>query len=113
LDERGWTRLDDLRRHAMAVEPGDEELKEAREGLLGHLGEIAAARRQRAMDARTTPPAGLYAVTIVTGVAVVLLLPFMAGARPRGMTLVPLSLMAALLAAGTYMAIGIAQVFSG
>lgn len=112
LEERGWTQLDDLRRYVMAVEPEDEELKEAREGLLGHLGEIAAARRQRAMDARTTPPAGLYAVTVVTGVAVVLL-PFMAGARPRGMTLVPLSLMAALLAAGTYLTVDIAQVFSG
>ncbi|XRQ15494.1 hypothetical protein ACN3XK_32815 [Actinomadura welshii] len=113
LSPDGWTALDDLRRHVSAVDAGDdEELREARGTLLAHLGEIAAARRQRAMDARTTPPAGLLAVTVVTGAAVVLL-PFMAGARPRGMTLVPLSLMAALLAAGTYLTVDIAHVFSG
>ncbi|HEY8481985.1 MAG TPA: hypothetical protein VIL71_19335 [Spirillospora sp.] len=112
LDPRGWRRLDDLRRRVIAVEADTEELKEAREALLTHLGEIAAARRQRAMDARIIPPAGLYAVTVLTGAAVILL-PFMAGARPRGMTLVPLSLMAALLAAGTYLTLDIAHVFDG
>lgn len=112
LDPRGWRQLDDVRRRVIAVEADTDELKEARGTLLAHLGEIAAARRQRAVDARITPPAGLYAVTVLTGVAVVLL-PFLAGARPRGMTLVPLSLMAGLLAAGTYLTLDMAHVFDG
>ncbi|TDB85193.1 DUF4239 domain-containing protein [Actinomadura sp. 7K534] len=113
LSPRGWRQLDDLRRHVTAVDTGDDdELKEARGTLLAHLGEISSARRQRANDARTTPPAGLLAVTVGTGAAVVLL-PFMAGARPRGMTLVPLALMAGLLAAGAYLTIDISHVFSG
>ncbi len=65
--------------------------------MLDHLTEISAARGQRAMDARATPPPGLLAVTVLTGLAVVLL-PFLSGARPRGATLIPLSMMAALLA---------------
>lgn len=113
LSPRGWTELDRLRRDVIAIKAGDDdELKDARNGVLQHLGEISAARRQRAMDARTSPPAGLPVVTVLTGIAVVLL-PFLAGARPRGMTLVPLSLMAALLAAGTYLTIDISHVFTG
>ena len=112
LSPRGWALLEQIRRHVVAVDSDSDELLEARGAVLGHIGEISAARRQRAMDARTAPPAGLLAVTVVTGAAVVLL-PFMAGARPRGMTLVPLSLMAALLAAGTYLTIDISHVFSG
>ena len=64
------------------------------------------------MDVRATPPAGLLAITVATGIVVVLL-PFLAGARPRGLTLVPLLLMAALLAAGTYLTIDISHVFKG
>ncbi|MEV3924662.1 hypothetical protein [Actinomadura coerulea] len=112
LSSRGWADLDRLRRDVIAVQAGTDEAKDARIAVLDHLGEISAARRQRAMDARTTPPAGLLGVTLVTGV-VVLLLPFLAGARPRGMALVPLSLMAALLAAGAYLTVDISHVFSG
>jgi hypothetical protein len=112
LSSRGWADLDRLRRDVIAIKAGTDELKDARNGVLDHLGEISAARRQRAMDARTTPPAGLLAVTVLTGLVVVLL-PFLAGARPRGMTLVPLSLMAALLAAGIYLTFDIAHVFGG
>ncbi|TDC45028.1 DUF4239 domain-containing protein [Actinomadura sp. KC345] len=112
LSPRGWALLEEMRRHVTAVDSASDELLEARGTVLGHLGEISAARRQRAMDARTEPPGGLLAVTVVTGAAVVLL-PFLAGARPRGMTLVPLSLMAALLAAGTYLTIDISHVFGG
>ncbi|TDD29070.1 DUF4239 domain-containing protein [Actinomadura sp. KC06] len=113
LSHRGWTELDRLRRDVIAVKPGDDdELKEARATVLNHLGEISSARRQRAMDARTSPPAGLLIITVLTGIVVVLL-PFLSGARPRGMTLVPLSLMASLLAAGTYLTIDISHVFTG
>ncbi|NDU76624.1 hypothetical protein GWI34_28955 [Actinomadura sp. DSM 109109] len=112
LSSRGWADLDGLRREVIAVEAGSDEAKEARAAVLDHLGEVSAARRQRAVDARTTPPAGLLAVTLITGL-VVLVLPFLVGARPRGMALVPLSLMAALLAAGTYLTVDISHVFTG
>lgn len=112
LSPRGRAELNRLRRDVIAFKAGTDELKDARNAVLGHIGEISAARRQRAMDARTHPPAGLRAVTVLTG-AVVVLLPFLAGARPRGAALVPLSLMAALLAAGTYLTIDISHVFSG
>lgn len=113
LSPRGWTDLDRLRRDVIAIRPGDdEEIKDARGTVLQYLGEISSARRQRAMDADTTPPAGLLVFTLLTGVVVVLL-PFLAGARPRGLTLVPLALMASLLAAGTYLTIDISHVFTG
>lgn len=112
LSTAGQTRLDDLRREVIAVKAPTDELLNAREAVLGHLGEISAARHQRAMDAGTTPPAGLLAVTVLTGIAV-MALPFLAGARPRGMTLVPLGLMAALLAAGIYLVFDISHVFRG
>jgi hypothetical protein len=112
LSDRGWAELDQVRRDVIAVKADDDELKDARNGVLDHLGEISAARRQRAADARATPPAGLAAVTVVTGIVVVLL-PFLTGARPRGMTLTPLALMAGLLAAGTYLTFDIARVFDG
>ncbi|QFG19859.1 DUF4239 domain-containing protein [Actinomadura sp. WMMB 499] len=112
LTPAGWTLLDRVRRDVIAFEADDDELREARAGVLDHLGQITEARHQRAMDARTEPPAGLTVVTVVTGVVVVLL-PFLAGASPRGATLVPLALMAALLAAGTYLTIDIARPFEG
>ncbi|MER7545617.1 hypothetical protein [Actinomadura sp.] len=112
LSTRGRDELDGLRRDVIAVNAGTDELKDARTAVLDHLAEISAAREQRAMDARTTPPPGLLAVTVLTGLAV-LLLPFTSGARPRGATLVPLSMMAALLAAGTYLTVDISHVFTG
>jgi len=112
LSPRARQQLDGLRRDVIAVKAGDDELKDARNAVLDHLTQISAARGQRAMDARTTPPAGLLVVTVLTGLAVVLL-PFLSGARPRGATLLPLSLMAALLAAGTYLTIDISHVFTG
>lgn len=112
LSPRGWQALDRLRRDVIAIKAGSDESQDARNAVLDRVGEISAARRQRAMDVRTTPPAGLLVVTVLSGVVVVLL-PFLAGARPRGMTLVPLSLMAAMLAAGTYLTIDISHVFTG
>ncbi|MFI0409003.1 hypothetical protein [Actinomadura sp. 3N508] len=113
MSHRGWTELERLRRDVIAVKAGDDdELKDARNLVLEQLGQISSARRQRAMDAQNSPPAGLLIITVLTGV-VITLLPFLSGARPRGMTLVPLCLMASLLAAGTYLTIDISHVFTG
>ncbi|GGV34822.1 hypothetical protein GCM10010182_68450 [Actinomadura cremea] len=112
LTPAGWTLLDRVRRDVIAMKADTDEIREARAAVLDHLGQIAEARHQRAMDARTAPPAGLTVVTVITGIVVVLL-PFLAGAAPRGATLIPLALMAALLAAGTYLTIDIAHPFDG
>ncbi|WP_067464969.1 DUF4239 domain-containing protein [Actinomadura macra] len=112
LSSDGWTRLDQIRRDVIALHPRNDDAKEARGTILNYLTEVSAARRQREVDARTTPPIGLLVITLITGTAV-MLLPFMAGSRPRGTALVPVGLMAALLAAGAYLTIDISHVFSG
>ncbi|GAA2449772.1 hypothetical protein GCM10010191_79400 [Actinomadura vinacea] len=113
LSPGGWTRLDAVRRQVIALPvPDDDEIKDARTTFLGQVTAISAARHQRAMDARTTPPAGLLIITVATGLLVVAL-PYLAGARPRGMALVPLALMAGLLAIGIYLALDITHTFTG
>ncbi|GLW66758.1 hypothetical protein Arub01_50020 [Actinomadura rubrobrunea] len=112
LSPDGWRRLEALRRQVAALPAADEEAKDDRDALADRLEEIAAARRQRAMDAKAAPPPGLLIATAGTGLAV-LLFPFLAGARPRGMTIVPLALMAALLGFGVYLAFDIQHAFAG
>jgi hypothetical protein len=112
LSPGGWARLDAVRREAIALPAGDDAAGDARASLLQHLGAISAARHQRAMDAAVRPPAALLAITAITGLLVVAF-PFLAGARPRGMTVVPLALMAGLLATGTYLAFEISHTFAG
>ena len=114
LSPEGGARLDRIRRQIITLRvPGDdEELKEARAALLDEVGAIAAARHQRAMDARTTPPSGLLVLTVITGVLVVAF-PYLSGARPRGMAVVPMAVMAGLLGVGVYLAIDISHTFTG
>ncbi|MFC5186783.1 bestrophin-like domain [Actinomadura harenae] len=113
LSTDGWARLDRLRRETMAVPFKDgTESADARTTVLNHLTEVSAARHQRATDARAHPPTGLLIITLLTGL-VVIVLPLLAGARPRGWALLPLGLMAALLAVGIYLTVDISHVFSG
>jgi hypothetical protein len=113
LSPGGWSRLDTVRRQIIALKvPDEDEYKDARNAFLDHVTAISAARHQRAMDARTTPPPGLLIITTLTGLLVVAF-PYLSGARPRGMTLVPLALMAGLLAIGIYLAIDISHTFTG
>ena len=72
-----------------------------------------AARTLRAADAQTTPPAGLLTLTILDRPASVILFPFLAGARPRGLTILPLLAMAAMLGFGIYMTWDISHAFAG
>lgn len=112
LTEEGWSRLDALRTKVLALPVADDEQKDGRTAVLNQLQALETARGQRAMDARARPPAGLLYMTILAGV-VVGVFPILAGARPRGMTLVPLGLMAALLGMGMFLAFDITHVFSG
>jgi hypothetical protein len=112
LTEEGWSRLDALRVKVLALPVANDDQKDDRTAVLEQIQALETARGQRAMDAKARPPAGLLYMTILTGI-VVAVFPMLAGARPRGMTLVPLGLMAALLGVGVYLAFDISRVFTG
>ncbi|MCG5219424.1 bestrophin-like domain [Streptosporangium soli] len=112
LSSEGATRLDTLRNQVTAVQVNDDDTADAKTLVLDHIKDMSAARNQRAADAQTTPPAGLLTLTILTGL-VVILFPFLAGARPRGLTILPLLAMAAMLGFGIYMTWDISHVFAG
>ncbi|GAA0389163.1 hypothetical protein GCM10009530_45330 [Microbispora corallina] len=112
LSTEGTTRLESMRTRVAALQPAGDDAREARSAVLDRMADLFSARRQRAADARTSPPPGVLLLTIVTGVVVVLY-PFIAGARPRGAALLPMTLMAGLLAIGVYLAFDIAHPFSG
>ncbi|HEY0540167.1 MAG TPA: hypothetical protein VGD53_17495 [Actinoallomurus sp.] len=108
LSAEGWTRLNALRARVLALPAANDD----RTAVLEQIQALSAARGQRAMDAQKTTPVGLLYMTVLAGL-VVLILPFLAGARPRGMTIVPLGVMAAMLAVGVFLAFDISHVFSG
>jgi hypothetical protein len=112
LGAEGWRRLDILRNRAMSLPTATDKQKDDRTAVLEHIQAISAARSQRAMDAKTRPPMGVLYMTVLTGV-VVLVFPFLAGARPRGMAILPLGVMAALLGVGIYLTFDISHVFTG
>ncbi|GAA4074349.1 DUF4239 domain-containing protein [Nonomuraea soli] len=112
LSPEGWARLEDLRKGVVDLQVKGNDEEEAQASVLQHISEISATRRQRAMDAAATPPPSLLGVTVATGLAV-LVLPLLGGARPRGMALLPLALMAVLLGMGIYLTVDISRVFDG
>ncbi|WP_336205412.1 bestrophin-like domain [Nonomuraea sp. LPB2021202275-12-8] len=108
----GSARLDELRARVVELDGGTEDQQEARGAVLDRIGAISAARAQRASDAAATPPEGLLLLTILTGLVVVVF-PFLAGARPRGAALLPLAAMAAMLGFGIYLTWDISYAFAG
>jgi hypothetical protein len=112
LGAEGDTRLNALRTKVLGLPAADDDQKDDRTAVLEQVQALSAARGQRAMDAKATPPAGLLYMTVLTGL-VVMVFPFLAGARPRAMTLVPLCVMAAMLGAGIFLAFDISHVFTG
>ncbi|GAA4594539.1 hypothetical protein GCM10023194_61710 [Planotetraspora phitsanulokensis] len=112
LSPEGSWRLDSLRTQVAALNVTDEDARGAKGAALDRLADLSAARRQRAADAKAAPPAGVMVLTILTG-AVVLVFPFLAGARPRGLALVPMLAMAMMLGVGVYLAWDISRVFTG
>jgi hypothetical protein len=108
----GDARLAALRAKVDALPTANDDQKDDRDAVVAQLQALATARGQRAMDAKTRPPAGLLYMTVITGL-VVLVFPFLAGARPRPRTVVPLGVMAALLGVGVFLAFDISHVFTG
>ncbi|MEV5750380.1 hypothetical protein AB0L00_21390 [Actinoallomurus sp. NPDC052308] len=112
LSQEGWARLDTLRAQVTGLQVSGNNAETARSSLLDRIRDMSAARGQRAVDAKSAPPRGLLALTIVTGILVGAF-PFLAGARPRGTALIPAAAMAAMLAVGVYLAFDISHVFNG
>jgi hypothetical protein len=112
LDTDGWKRLDRLRARVTGIEAAGDERRDARTAVLEQVKSISSARRQRAADAGGELPSGVIVMTLLSGAAVALF-PFLAGARPRGMTVVPLLVMSAMLGVGIYLVLDITRVFTG
>ncbi|MEV6986438.1 hypothetical protein AB0M95_34990 [Sphaerisporangium sp. NPDC051017] len=111
LGEEGATRLEALRTQVNGLVLSDDDAKVARGELLDEMRDWSAARRQRAADAAAKPPAGVLPLAVLTGL-IVIVFPFLAGARPRGKTLVPLMVMSGLLGLGVFLAWQISHTFA-
>ncbi|RJL31640.1 DUF4239 domain-containing protein [Bailinhaonella thermotolerans] len=112
LSSEGWTRLDSIRARVDGLKVEGDDAKDAQADVLEKLGDASAARRQRGLDASASPPSGLLELTAVTG-ALVVLFPFMAGARPRRLAILPMIATAALVGLGVFVTYDIARVFDG
>lgn len=112
LSSDGWRRLDTMRAQVTGLKATEDKMREARSAMLGKLGDLSAARRQRAADAQRSLPSGVLALTVLSGIAVSLF-PLLAGARPRGMAIVAWLVMAGLVGLGVDLAFAIAHVFNG
>jgi hypothetical protein len=112
LSQAGWSRLDTLRTEVIGLRVTGNQAEDARIAVLDQFQAISSARSQRALDTKTRPPSTLLYLTGLTGLMTAIF-PFLVGARPRGMTMIPLGLMAALLGFGVYLTFDISHVFSG
>ncbi|MDN3360020.1 DUF4239 domain-containing protein [Actinomadura sp. DC4] len=112
LSAEGDTRLNALRSKVLGLPAVTDDQKDDRTAVLEQIQALSAARGQREMDAGSNSPVGLLYMTIFAGI-IVMIFPFLAGARPRVMTLVPLCVMAAMLGAGIYLAFNIAHTYTG
>ncbi|WP_214108096.1 bestrophin-like domain [Acrocarpospora catenulata] len=112
LSPEGAARLSTIREQIAGLQVKGADAEEAKAAVLEQVQNLSSSRRQRAADAQATPPTGILVLTVVTGL-VVLLFPFMAGARPRGASLVPMLAMAALLGIGIFLTFDIVRVFDG
>jgi len=112
LDPRGWQRLDALRAALARLKPEDEDQQNARDAVVSQLQTVYAARRQREVDANASLPTGVLALTLFTGV-LVLIFPVASGARPRGWTWAPYTLLAITIVVGVYLVFAINHTFSG
>lgn len=112
LAEAGWARLNTLRAELGTLEPKDKTEKEALAAVEAQLEQVYAARRQRAVDAQASLPAGVLVLTVLTA-GLVLAFPLLSGARPRGSVRFTYLLLAGSLAFGVYLAFAINHTFTG
>jgi Protein of unknown function (DUF4239) len=112
LSNTGWAKLDTLRENVSAMQFADKNDQDTQSAVLDQLTNVFQARRQRAADAKTSLPPAVLLFTVLTGI-VMIVFPLLSGARPRGMTLVPLIVMSGLLGISIYLVFNIDHTFSG
>ncbi|MGI8329054.1 hypothetical protein ACRYCC_03760 [Actinomadura scrupuli] len=112
LSEAGWQKLDAVRVALRGMRFTDDDTKAVRDNVGERIREVYAARRQRTVDARAGLPSGVLVFTVITGL-VMIIFPFLAGARPRGMALAPLVVMAMMLCICVYTVFHINHTFTG
>lgn len=112
LDNAGWAKLDTLREQINGFNLTTKDQQDTQGDVLDQIQNLYAARRQRAVDAKATLPTGVLMFTVLTGV-IMIVFPFLAGARPRRMAKVPLVVMAGLLGISMYLVFDINHTFSG
>jgi Protein of unknown function (DUF4239) len=112
LSAEGTERLNAPRNRVLNLPVASDDQKDDRTAVLEQIQALDTARGQRAEDAQSRPPAGLLWMSVVTGL-VIMIFPFLAGARPRGLTVVPLAVMAAMLGVGLFLAFDISHTFTG
>lgn len=112
LSPAAWQRIEALRIKLAGFNFKDESASDVRDDALERIREVSGARRQRASDAESGLPDGVLFFTVVTGI-VMILFPFLIGARPKGMPLVSLGIMAAMLGVSMYLVFDINHAFSG
>lgn len=108
----GWQRLDAIRVRLTAIPSTNDAVKTARDDTIERLREVYAARRERATEAGAVLPPAVLFFTVTLGL-VMLVFPFLAGARPKGMARLPLLVMAAVLGLCVLIVFDLDNVFSG
>jgi hypothetical protein len=112
LANTGWAKLDAVRNAVDGMQFTDKASQDTQNDIQGQLRVAYQARRQRGSDAEATLPTAVLVFVVLTGV-IMIVFPFLAGARPHGMTLVPLVVMAGLLGLAIYLVFDISHTFSG
>ncbi|GAA3590167.1 DUF4239 domain-containing protein [Nonomuraea rosea] len=112
MDPVGAARMDELRGRVTALPVSGDDEEDAKSTVIEHIRAISTARAQRTADASSTPPQGLLFLTVFTGMLVIVF-PFLAGARPRGLAMLPLVAMAGLVGFGVFLTWDIQHAFSG
>jgi hypothetical protein len=112
LSEAGWHKLDAVRVAVRNMKFKDDDTKTVRDNVNERIREVYAARQQRTVDAGASLPTGVLVFTVITGLVMVIF-PFLAGARPRGMAMAPLVVMAILLCICISAVFNIDHTFSG
>jgi hypothetical protein len=112
IPPNSWQRLDQLRTRLANLKIEDDHVNDARDDAVERLREVYTARRQRAVDTGPILPGGVLFFTVLTGI-IMIVFPYLVGARPKGMPLVALGIMAALLGVSIYLCFDINHVFTG
>ena len=112
LTTTGWNLLDNVRNELNAMQFTDKPDQDTQSDVQGQIRAVYQARRQRASDAATSLPPAVLVFVVLIGI-VMIIFPFLAGARPHGMTVVPLAVMAGLLGISIFLVFDINHTFSG